>query len=70
MRADTATVRYADTAQYWQNARGTGIRRVLDGLDAGQAAPVTDALEERVRPHRRADGIHLDATALLAVAER
>ena len=53
-----------------RQARGTGLRRLLDALDAGQAARVKQALAERVRLHRRADGIYLAATALLAVAER
>jgi O-methyltransferase/aklanonic acid methyltransferase len=67
---DSATVRYADVEQYWQNARGTGLRRWLNSLDAAQTELVWAALAERLHPYRREGGIHLVATALLAVATR
>lgn len=69
-RVDTALLRYVDLDQYWQSARGTGLRRWLDQLDAAQEADVRAAFEARVAPHRHADGIYLAATAVLAVAER
>jgi SAM-dependent methyltransferase len=65
-----STFRYPDVEQYWQNARGTGLRRWLDPLDAAQIERVKAALDDRLRPHRRSDGIHLVAMALLAVANR
>ncbi|CAA9551086.1 MAG: hypothetical protein AVDCRST_MAG88-782 [uncultured Thermomicrobiales bacterium] len=68
VQIDTATFRYADVDQYWQNARGTGLRRWLDALDAVQVERVKAALAERLQPHRRPDGIYLTAAALLAVA--
>jgi ubiquinone/menaquinone biosynthesis C-methylase UbiE len=67
---DTETFRYADLEQYWQTARGTGHRRVLDVLDAAQTERARAALAERLRAHQRPDGIHVAATALLAVASR
>ena len=70
VRPDTVTFRYDDLAAYWQNARGTGIRRWLDRLDEAQRAQVRAALAQRVQARQRADGLHLPATALLAVAAR
>jgi ubiquinone/menaquinone biosynthesis C-methylase UbiE len=67
---DATVFRYSNLDQYWQNARGTGLRRRLDVLDVGQSARVRAALAKRVRPHQRSDGIYLEATALLAVAGR
>jgi hypothetical protein len=54
--------------QYWQNARGTGLRHRLDTLDDEQKERVRTALAERVRDRQRPDGLHLEATALLATA--
>jgi hypothetical protein len=70
VETDEATFCYADTEQYWQNARGTGQRRVLDTLDAAQIERVRAALTERLGAHQRPDGIHLEAMALLAVGSR
>lgn len=68
--ADSTTFRYDHLEQYWQNAHGTGLRRRMDALDADQTLRVRTALAERVSPFQRADGIYLEATALLAVAGR
>jgi ubiquinone/menaquinone biosynthesis C-methylase UbiE len=62
--------RYVDIDEYWSAARGTGFRRVLDSLDAITRQKMRAALSERVRPHQRADGLHLEAIALIAVADR
>ncbi len=70
VREDVATFRYADVAEYWQNARGTGMRSWMDTFDPAQEAQARAALAERMRPHQRAEGLYLDAIALLAVAER
>jgi ubiquinone/menaquinone biosynthesis C-methylase UbiE len=67
---DTHSFRYSGAEEYWQQARGTGLRRTLDALDAAQSARVRSILSERMRPHQRADGFYLAATALLAVANR
>jgi ubiquinone/menaquinone biosynthesis C-methylase UbiE len=67
---DSETFCYADLEQYWQTARSTGRRRALDALDAAQTASVRAALAERLRARQRPDGIHVEATALLAVASR
>jgi hypothetical protein len=66
--SDAHTFVYADLEQYWQNARGTGLRRWLDALDELDAIRVRDALAERVASRSRPDGLHLDAVALLALA--
>ncbi len=68
--ADTHSFRYANIDEYWQQARGTGMRRALDTLDAAQAERVRAALAERVRPHQRPDGFSSSITALFAVADR
>ena len=68
--ADAKAFRYNDLEQYWQNARGTGLRRRLDALTTEETECVHAALAERVGPHQRSDGIYLEATALLAIATR
>jgi ubiquinone/menaquinone biosynthesis C-methylase UbiE len=67
---DTHSFRYANADDYWQQARGTGLRRTLDALDAAQSERVHSALVLRMRPYQRPDGYYLAATALLAVANR
>lgn len=67
---DTHSFRYSGAEEYWQQARGTGLRRTLDALDAAQSERVRSILVERMRPHHRPDGFHVAATALLAVASR
>ena len=66
--SDETSFRFADAEQYWQNARGTGLRRWLDGFDAEQTARVKAAFADQLRRYRREDGYHVPATALLAVA--
>ncbi|HYI16499.1 MAG TPA: methyltransferase domain-containing protein [Thermomicrobiales bacterium] len=66
--ADAHAFRYESIDQYWQNARGTGLRRWLDTLDTEQTERVRVALIERVQASIRPDGLHLSATALLATA--
>ena len=46
------------------------MRRWIDALDAAQSERAKAALTEHLRPHWRADGIHLAGSALLAVAHR
>lgn len=67
---DSASFHIANVEQYWQNARGIGIRRTLDALDAEQTARVRSALTRRLEPLQGPDGIQLTATALLATARR
>lgn len=62
--------RYADLDEYWRQARGTGFRRVLDSIDEITTRKIRAALAERVRPHQKADGLYLEATALIATADR
>jgi SAM-dependent methyltransferase len=65
---DAHPFHYADIDAYWQQAHGTGLRTALDSLDATQTERVSNLLIERMRPYQRADGFHVPATALLAVA--
>jgi SAM-dependent methyltransferase len=67
---DPATFHHADLEAYWQSARSTVVRRRLDELDEAQAARTRAALADQLRPYQREDGLHIEATALLAVASR
>lgn len=67
---DSYTFRYADIDEYWRQARGTGFRRLLDSLDETMTRRLYAAFTERVRPHQKADGLYLQAAALIAVADR
>ena len=67
---DSNTFRYADLNEYWRQARGTGFRRAIDGLDPSGTERARILLADRVRPHQRPDGLYLEASALIAVANR
>jgi SAM-dependent methyltransferase len=66
------TFRYDDLEQYWQSIGRNGARprRIADRLDAAQLERVRTALAERLRAYQQSDGIHIVATALLAVGHR
>lgn len=66
--ADVKAFRCNSHEEYRENARGTGLRRRLAALDAGENERVRSALVERVAPYQMPDGIYLEATALLAIA--
>ena len=68
--ADAFSFRYQDAEEYWQQARGTGMRRTLDSLDQAKTEQVRADLLQRMRPHHKDDGFYLGATALLATATR
>jgi len=70
VRDDPTVFRYADIEDYWQTARGTGMRRWIDQLDAAQTERARTMFGERVRPHSREDGIYLGAAAILATGSR
>ena len=70
VKIDSMDFRYADAEEVWQQARGTGQRRILDTLDATQKKHAVSLLTERMNPHQRHDGCYITATALLAVANR
>ena len=70
VRVDSNAFRHADLEEYWQSARGTGLRRRLDVLNAEQTERVRMALARRVLPHQRADSIYLEGMSLLASAGR
>ena len=66
---DTHSFRYADADEYWRQARGTGMRRMLDGLDSAEAARLRGALTRRVNPDGQRE-FYSVSTALIAVASR
>jgi ubiquinone/menaquinone biosynthesis C-methylase UbiE len=66
---DSHSFRYADVGEYWQGARGTGMRSTLDALDAADAERLRDALARRVNP-KGPTAFHSTSTALIAVASR
>lgn len=70
VQMDSMDFRYRDAEEVWQTARGTGMRRVLDRLDATQKERAISLFTERMTPHQRHDGYYFRATALLAVATR
>ena len=70
VKIDSMDFRYNDAEDVWQTARGTGMRRLLDRLDATQKKRALSLFTERVKPHQRDGGYYLKATALLAVATR
>jgi ubiquinone/menaquinone biosynthesis C-methylase UbiE len=67
---DLALFRYADVEEYWQSARGTLTRRLLDALDEGKTVQAKALLAERLRPYQQEDGIYTASSALIAVASR
>jgi ubiquinone/menaquinone biosynthesis C-methylase UbiE len=70
IQMDSMDFHYTDAEEVWQTARGTGMRRVLDRLDATQKERALALFTERMKPHQHHDGYYLRATALLAVATR
>ena len=70
VKMDSMDFRYTDAEDVWRTACGTGMRRVLDRLDATQKERALSLLTERMKPHQRDDGYYLRATALLALANR
>jgi ubiquinone/menaquinone biosynthesis C-methylase UbiE len=68
--ADSEAFRYDDLEHYWQNIRSSGAGRIADRLDAARFERVRAALAERLQAYERPDGIHVVATALLAIGNR
>lgn len=65
---ESMPVLVADIDQYWENARSGGPRGRIDALNPEQRGQVQAALQERLRPYQRMDGIHVEVSALLATA--
>lgn len=70
VRKEEHTFRYVDIEQYWQNARGTGVRAALDSLQDDQIAGVRGALGSRLARYERGGHLEVPARALLAVGVR
>jgi ubiquinone/menaquinone biosynthesis C-methylase UbiE len=67
---DWHSFRYSGIEEYWVQARGTGMRRAMDAMDAAQTERVRARLSEQFRPLQRPDGFYVPAAALLGVAGR
>jgi hypothetical protein len=48
VRIESHSFQYVDVEEYWQQARGTGLRRTLDNLDPEDAERLLTALRRRV----------------------
>ena len=71
VRMDTHSFRYATPDEYWEQARGTGMRAILDSLYPAPRERVRAALADRMQPYRRPDGFYeVPVTVLLGLADR
>ena len=68
VKVDSHSFRYADVEEYWRQARGTGMRRTLDELNAADAERLRSALTRRVSPER--PEFYSTSAALIAVGCR
>jgi SAM-dependent methyltransferase len=68
VRVDTTAFRYDGVEHYWQNAMGTGERRRVANLTPDELQRVQERLKERLASNQRPDGLHVEASALLATA--
>ena len=68
VKVDSHSFRYADVEEYWRQARGTGMRRTLDELNAADAERLRSALTRRVSPERLE--FYSTSAALIAVGCR
>jgi ubiquinone/menaquinone biosynthesis C-methylase UbiE len=67
--ADSHSFRYTDVGEYWRQARGTGMRRTLDGFDPADAQRLRGAVTRRVSSEARTE-FYSTATALIGVGRR
>lgn len=70
VRAETITFRYENLEQYWQNARGTGLRGTIDTMAPELERRVRDALSRRLTVGDGIEGVQADAVALIGTARR
>jgi SAM-dependent methyltransferase len=68
VKVDSHSFRYADVEEYWRQARGTGMRRTLDELNAADAERLRSTLTRRVNPERLE--FYSTSAALIAVGCR
>ena len=68
VKVDSHSFRYADVEEYWRQARGTGMRRTLDELNAADAERLRSTLTRRVSPERLE--FYSTSAALIAVGCR
>jgi len=67
--ADSHSFRYADVEEYWRQAQGTGMRRMLDELNAAETERLRSALRKRVSSDGQKE-FYSTSTALIAVGYR
>jgi SAM-dependent methyltransferase len=67
---DPLIARYDDLEHYWRTVRVTGAGRRAAALAPDQVERARAALADRLRTYQQPDGIHVEMTALLAVASR
>ncbi len=68
IRIERATFVFRDLEEYWQTGPGTGARARIDALSSEQAVLARRLLADRLEPHHRSDGFHVDAAAIFALA--
>jgi len=61
---------YADVDEYLATARTTGVRRLLDRLDAATWGALREVLAARLEPYRGPGGLHVPVSALVGIATR
>lgn len=70
VQLDAAMFLYDSIDQYWQNARGTLMRGMIDSFAPDDIARVRTALAEHFLPRTSVDGIPVESVAVLAEATR
>jgi hypothetical protein len=66
---DSHSFRYSDVDEYWRQAWGSGMRQMLDELNADAAQRVRAALTKRMSPDGEQE-FYSTSTALIAVGCR
>lgn len=69
VRIESHSFKYVDVEEYWQQARGTGLRRTLDNLAPGDAERLLTALRRRVCSGED-KGFSSVSTALIGLGRR
>jgi ubiquinone/menaquinone biosynthesis C-methylase UbiE len=69
VREESHSFRYESVDEYWRQARGTGMRRMLDRFSAADVERIRAALTRRVSPDQR-NHFRSTSAALIATASR
>lgn len=68
--SETRQFAFAALDAYWENARSTGVRAVIDRLGVAEADQVRAKLAARLAAYQAGSSYLVPATALLATARR